>query len=295
VEGDAGAEGERVLEAVVGDLPAVGQVGLQLAAEPVADHGAVDELLDRAGRRATVDVGVEVRRIGGEAESQVAAWLGVALQRRRHPLSGEERQASRGGHGAAADAEQPAAGQEPPRRAVRSFRPGAWCSSCVPLVSRIADPSDANVGAAKKIALPVPPPCAGEGSRRGSGQHGLALVGGRAAVSEGRQLRPDAAEVAEVEVGDDDRLAVGRIGEHRPPRVDDQGVAVAAGVVRFVRPDLGRGEDEALVLDGARPQQQVPVVLAGVEGEGSGDEEDLRPIEGEQAVELGESGGRSRC
>ena len=51
---------------------------------------------------------------------------------------------------------------------------------------------------------------------------------------------------------------------------------------------------KSLVLDRPRPQQHLPVVAAGGSGEGGGDGEQAGAAQGEDPVELRESGGRSR-
>ena len=53
--------------------------------------------------------------------------------------------------------------------------------------------------------------------------------------------------------------------------------------------DLVRGEDEGLVLDRPRAQQDLPVVAAGGRGEGGGDGEQAGAAHGEDPVQLGEA------
>ena len=53
--------------------------------------------------------------------------------------------------------------------------------------------------------------------------------------------------------------------------------------------DLVRGEDEGLVLDRPRPQQHLPVVAAGGDGEGRGHGDQTGAAQGEDPVELGEA------
>ena len=128
---------------------------------------------------------------------------------------------------------------------------------------------------------------------RASLRPGGPAVRARLPVRERRQLLPDLPQPRAVEVGDDHGLLVRRLREHDPPRVGDQRAAVA----RPPRPrlaDLGRRRDEDLVLDRPRPQQHVPVILARVEREVRRHGDELGALEREDAVELRESGGRSR-
>ena len=60
------------------------------------------------------------------------------------------------------------------------------------------------------------------------------------------------------------------------PRIRDQRAAVAE-TTRERLADLGRGRDVVLVLDGTGAEQQLPVVLAGVEREVRRNRDQVRP------------------
>src|SRR5215204_3099796 len=94
-----------------------------------------------------------------------------------------------------------------------------------------------------------------------------------AAVREGRELLPKAIEVVEVEGGERIPVAVRTLGQHRAPRVDDDGPSIGPASVGLLSP-LGRGDDIGLVLHGPRPQEELPVVLTRLEREGGRDSED---------------------
>src|ERR687894_687218 len=128
----------------------------------------------------------------------------------------------------------------------------------------------------------VPP--AGSASRRAL----LPVVSLGTAVLQGWELLPKAVEVVEVQGGERVSVAVGALGEHRTPRVDDDGPSVGPSSVGFP-PPLGRSYDIGLVLYGPRPQQKLPVVLARLEREGGRDSESLGAAQREQSVELGEA------
>ena len=76
------------------------------------------------------------------------------------------------------------------------------------------------------------------------------------------QAASNALQLIGVAVRDHDCGLVTGLGEDSPPGVDDQRVAVA-GPVRAVPPALSGSEHEGLILDGARPEQHLPVEIAG--------------------------------
>src|SRR6266540_33872 len=108
------------------------------------------------------------------------------------------------------------------------------------------------------------------------------------AVGQARQLGTDLAQALEVEVGYRDPHGVRCLRQDRPPRVDHH-AAPEAGTPGLVVTDLRRGEHVALVLDGARPQQHLPMVASGVQHERGRYHEHLGAIDGEPPVQLGEA------
>ena len=80
---------------------------------------------------------------------------------------------------------------------------------------------------------------------------------------------------------------VGRLGHDRPPRVDDHRPPER----RLTRgpADLRGRQDVGAVLDGAGPEQDLPVVAARSFGEVGRDREDLGPGQRECPVQLGEA------
>ena len=64
------------------------------------------------------------------------------------------------------------------------------------------------------------------------------------------EVSADGFQVGEVDLGGDEALPVGSLGQNQPPRVDDRAPAVALPPLG-VAAVLGRGDDVGLVLDGA--------------------------------------------
>ena len=94
-----------------------------------------------------------------------------------------------------------------------------------------------------------------------------------------RQFPAQVFQAVVVQAGVDDAFAVRGLGQDQAPGVDDQGTAVAAAA-RGVLAPLGRGDDVGQVLDGPGPDQDLPVVPAGGEGKGRGQEEKVGPSGG---------------
>src|SRR5215207_7922300 len=80
----------------------------------------------------------------------------------------------------------------------------------------------------------------------------LPVVCLRAAVLQGGELLPKAVEIVEVQGGERVSVAIGALGEHCTPRVDDDGPSVGPSSVGLPSP-LGRSDDIGLVLHGPRP------------------------------------------
>lgn len=105
-------------------------------------------------------------------------------------------------------------------------------------------------------------------------------------------------------------IGVSQVGQYHPPRVDNHAVAVAHPFL-VMTSDLGWGQqtiqqaalaitttssaylggcdDIRLRLDGASPQQDFPVCLAGGHGEGGGVSDDIGPKPPQGDADLGES------
>lgn len=110
-----------------------------------------------------------------------------------------------------------------------------------------------------------------------------------AVVLEHRDLRPRRVACADVDVGDDHAGVFPRLAQDAAPRIDDEAVAIGLAAV-LMPPALGGGEDEGAGLDRPGPQEDVPVRLAGLPGEGRWNGEHLRAGVGERAEELREPG-----
>src|SRR3954452_11769493 len=109
-----------------------------------------------------------------------------------------------------------------------------------------------------------------------------------AAVGQGRQGAADLLLALEVELGEGEGLRVRRGREDDAPRVDDHR-APAGADAGGVLADLVGGDDERLPLDRPRAQQDLPVIARGREGERGRHGDDLRALDGEDPVELGEA------
>jgi putative transposase len=108
-------------------------------------------------------------------------------------------------------------------------------------------------------------------------------------VAEARHLAPGLEQVAALERLDHHAVTGRQLADDGAPGVDDERVPEALAALVVVAP-LGGGDHPALVLDGPRPQQQVPVRPPGVRGEGGRHQEDLGAgVERQLAVELGEA------
>ena len=94
--------------------------------------------------------------------------------------------------------------------------------------------------------------------------------------------------VAEIEAREGEALLIAAFGDDDAPRIDDQRVPVTAAR-RAVRADLRGRHHVDLVLDRARAQQDVPVILAGLERERRRHRDDARPLRGVRSVQLGET------
>ena len=75
--------------------------------------------------------------------------------------------------------------------------------------------------------------------------------------------------LGEVAIRHGDPGLVAELGQHYTPGVDDEAAPVALPGLA-VATALGRGHHEALVLDGARPQQGFPMIAPGPHRKGRG-------------------------
>ena len=107
-------------------------------------------------------------------------------------------------------------------------------------------------------------------------------------MRQARQLAPHAGEVAAIDLGQRDPLAVRGARHHHAPRIDDQRVPEVREAVR-AGARLVRRQEVALVLDRACPAEHLPVRRAGREGEGGRHEQQLRTGTALPAVELREA------
>src|SRR5262245_46965746 len=106
-------------------------------------------------------------------------------------------------------------------------------------------------------------------------------------VPQRRQARADAVLLGDVAVGPDHARPIGRDSEQDAPGVRDQCTAVA-GALRGVLPPLRGSDHEALVLDRARAEQDLPVVAARLAGERARHEQEAGALRALRAVQLGE-------
>src|SRR5437899_7272668 len=102
------------------------------------------------------------------------------------------------------------------------------------------------------------------------------------------QLAAEAVLPLEVQLGDGQAFAVGYLGEDRAPGIDDHRVAVR-GAALAVMAGLRGCEHVGQVLDGARTQEDLPMVLARAIREGRRYREHPGPLAGQAPVQLGEA------
>ncbi len=88
------------------------------------------------------------------------------------------------------------------------------------------------------------------------------------------QARAKGVECVEVHLSQDHAWSVGRSCEDRAPGVDDHRPSEGPPPVTVVA-HLAWCDDEALILDGARPQENLPMVSSGRHGKRSGDGQDF--------------------
>ena len=103
-----------------------------------------------------------------------------------------------------------------------------------------------------------------------------------------RQLRAHLVDARRVDLRQHHAFAFFAHRQHLAPGVHDHAVAPGSAAV-FVRAALRGGQHVALVLDGARAQQQLPVGAAGGVGEGRGHTQHVAGRQHQRAVQLGEA------
>src|SRR5205814_648780 len=89
------------------------------------------------------------------------------------------------------------------------------------------------------------------------------------AVAQTGKASADLVLVGEVDASQSKPVVLAAVGDDGAPRVDHERMPVA-GPLAPVEAPLRRGEDVALVLDGPRPQEHVPVILPRLAREGAG-------------------------
>src|SRR5439155_25816215 len=114
------------------------------------------------------------------------------------------------------------------------------------------------------------------GGAHAAASAGVAIVsappsGRQPPVCEARQLPPTPRQVGAVHLGGHHRFAFPRPRENPPPWIDDQGVAIVGEPVRTRAGLIGR-DYVALVLDGPRAAEDLPVRGTRRKGEGRRDE-----------------------
>ena len=117
------------------------------------------------------------------------------------------------------------------------------------------------------------------GTRPGAGWRGRGSAGGLT-------------DPIEVQFSRDDGDGVGRLGDHRPPWIDDHR-ATEGGLARWPA-DLRRRQHVGAVLDGPGPQQHLPVVAPGPLREVGRDGQDLAPRPARARGTAPGTAGRSR-
>ena len=100
---------------------------------------------------------------------------------------------------------------------------------------------------------------------------------------------PHAVLVREVQPREREALLVAALGDDHAPRIDDRARGRSCARDGPCAPTLRRRHHVDLVLDRARPQQHVPVILPGLEREGRRDGDHARALRRMRAVQLGEA------
>ena len=104
-------------------------------------------------------------------------------------------------------------------------------------------------------------------------------------MSQRRETAAHVLEPGEVELGERDAFAVGHRTQNRTPGIDDLRAAVGTARRPVLAP-LRRSDHEALALDRARAQQDLPVITPRGNRERRGNEQHRRAEIDERAVEL---------
>ena len=91
-----------------------------------------------------------------------------------------------------------------------------------------------------------------------------------------RDRTPDFSDTLQIDFGQAESRAFATFREYGAPGVDDQAVPIGMSeTARIMGSFLGGCHKVALTFDGASAQQRVPVVFAGLKGEGRGNHQDL--------------------
>jgi len=104
----------------------------------------------------------------------------------------------------------------------------------------------------------------------------------------GREQLPDPADAVATQVGDEDTGIAAQLRDHPAPGIDQRAVSVGLATVD-VETALGGSQHERLILDGTGTQQDVPVRLPGLRGEGSGHCHEFRALIQQPAEEFREA------
>src|SRR5918997_435151 len=116
----------------------------------------------------------------------------------------------------------------------------------------------------------------------------LPVVGFGPAVGKRRELGAEAVKVVKVERREGEAVAVRARGEDRPPGVHYHGPSVGPATVGLPAPLCGR-DHKRLILNRPRPEQQLPVILAGLQGERRRDRQNLGAAQRQETVQLWET------
>ena len=104
-------------------------------------------------------------------------------------------------------------------------------------------------------------------------------------------LLADLRHAGEIEPGGGEARPVGRAGDDMPPGIDDERMAIGLPRVggRPMRPGLRGGQEIRLGLDRTGTAQHLPMILAGLQGEGRWQHDHLGATGGERLEQSGEA------
>ena len=121
---------------------------------------------------------------------------------------------------------------------------------------------------------------------RAAGNLNIYPVRSQHAVTQGRQLAAAIAQPIKVELGADQALTLGLLGDQAAPGVDQQAVAPGAAAI-LMQSALRGSSHKSQILDRSGAQQNIPVGLSRTGGECAGHQQQVNPGCGGLAVGVG--------